>query len=97
MKEELTTKKIIENCKAARGEEYDYSKVKKWKNGEETKIELICPHGSYWANYFDFIRGRASCPKCSREKRRKQEEEKFKSEMVSNMEMMLFFRKILII
>ena len=34
MREELTTEKIIENCKKFRGEEYDYSKVKKWKNGE---------------------------------------------------------------
>ena len=42
MREELTTEKIIENCKKFRGEEYDYSKVKKWKNGEETKIEVIC-------------------------------------------------------
>ena len=52
MREELTTEKIIENCKKFRGEEYDYSKVKKWENGEETKIEVICQHGSYWTNYF---------------------------------------------
>ena len=58
MREELTTEKIIENCKKFRGEEYDYSKVKKWKNGEETKIEVICQHGSYWTNYFDFIKGK---------------------------------------
>lgn len=83
MREELTTEKIIENCKKFRGEEYDYSKVKKWKNGEETKIEVICQHGSYWTNYFDFIRGKANCPKCSKEKRRKHEEEKFKSKMIS--------------
>ena len=82
MREELTTEKIIENCKKFRGEEYDYSKVKKWKNGEETKIEVICQHGSYWTNYFDFIRGKANCPKCSKEKRRKHEEEKFKKIMV---------------
>ena len=83
MREELTTEKIIENCKKFRGEEYDYSKVKKWKNGEETKIEVICQHGSYWTNYFDFIRGKANCPKCSKERRRKHEEEKFKSKMIS--------------
>lgn len=50
MREELTTEKIIENCKKFRGEEYDYSKVKKWENGEETKIEVVCQHGSYWTN-----------------------------------------------
>ena len=83
MREELTTEKIIENCKKFRGEEYDYSKVKKWKNGEETKIEVICQHGSYWTNYFDFIKGKANCPKCSKERRRKHEEEKFKSKMIS--------------
>ena len=83
MREELTTEKIIENCKKFRGEEYNYSKVKKWENGEETKIEVICQHGSYWTNYFDFIRGKANCPKCSKERRRKYEEEKFKSKMIS--------------
>lgn len=96
MREELTTEKIIENCKKFRGEEYDYSKVKKWKNGEETKIEVICKHGSYWTNYFDFIKGKANCPKCSKEKRRKYEEEKFKSKMFQDMEMILFFLKIFI-
>ena len=37
MREELTTEKIIENCKKFRGEEYDYSKVKKmekWRRSE---------------------------------------------------------------
>ena len=82
MREELTTEKIIENCKKFRGEEYDYSKVKKWENSEETKIEVICPHGSYWTNYFDFIKGKANCPKCSKERRRKYEEEKFKKIMI---------------
>ena len=37
MREELTTEKIIENCKKFRGEEYDYSKVKKWKNRKIVK------------------------------------------------------------
>lgn len=37
MREELTTEKIIENCKKIRGEEYDYSKVKKMEKWRRNK------------------------------------------------------------
>ena len=37
MREELTTEKIIENCKKFRGEEYDYSKVKNGKMAKKQK------------------------------------------------------------
>lgn len=77
----LTQEEVINNCKAIGGDQYDYSKIK-WINTDHN-IELICKdHGSYWVRYNDFIKSKAICPSCSKEKRRKLEEEKFKKAML---------------
>jgi hypothetical protein len=71
-KPRLTTEIIIQRFKETRedkGEFYDYSKVE--YIGSSEKIKIICPlHGEFFQLSKDHIRGYDGCKKCSEEKRK---------------------------